>query len=219
MRFRVWEAHGTILNLLTVVTSLVPQFYDWESRNFSWNLVESEDLGSFTHKILFRPMYVVIFVMFLWLRSSSFVAAKTLFAVGERNLDLVVPVIEDRRKKVFWNIEDGIYLFLRVLGREVWLFFREGSGMQWARLWYLEYTQLPCTDCTHFPWNKQDIPPLLYVSPGTHSFFLSLFFFWHFYCSSKGFGIEIKVFGVGLLWDLKQMMWNYCVSKKLLLST
>lgn len=73
---------------------------------------------------------MVIFVMFLWLRSSSFVAAKTLFAMGERNLDLVVPVVEDRRKKVFWNIEDGIYLFLRVLGREVWLFFREGSGMQ-----------------------------------------------------------------------------------------
>lgn len=57
-------------------------------------------------------MYMVIFVMFLWLRSNSSVAAKPLLAIGKRNLDLVVPVIEDRRKKVFWDTEDGIYLFL-----------------------------------------------------------------------------------------------------------
>lgn len=80
-------------------------------------------------------MYMVIFVMFLWLRSSSSVAAKPLFAIGKRNLDLVVPVIEDRRKKVFWDTEDGIYLFFvcLVLGKEVWLLFGEGSGIQSAR--------------------------------------------------------------------------------------
>lgn len=65
-----------------------------------------------------------------------------------------------------------------VLGeRSLRLVFREGSGIQWARHLYLEYTQFYCTDCTHIPWNKQNIAPLVYVSPGTHSFLLSLFFF------------------------------------------
>lgn len=82
VRFKVWEAHGTKLNLLTVVLSLVPQFYNLASRIFSWNLIESGDLRSFTHKILFSPAHMVIFVMCLWLGCSSFVAAKSLFPMG-----------------------------------------------------------------------------------------------------------------------------------------
>lgn len=83
MRFKVWEAHGTKLNLLTIVLSLVPQVYNLASRNFSWNLIESGDLGSFTHKTLFSPTHMGFFVMFLWLGSGSFVAAKTLFPMGK----------------------------------------------------------------------------------------------------------------------------------------
>lgn len=126
MRFKVWEAHGTKLNLLTVVLYLVPQFYNLESRNFSWNLLESGDLGSFTHKTLFSPTHLGFLGMFLWL-----LLQEKLFFLWA-NLDLDVPVLEDRRKKVFWNIEDGSCLFLCILfwGKEICLVFGEGSGLQ-----------------------------------------------------------------------------------------
>lgn len=151
-------------------------------------------------------MYVVIFVMFLWLRSSSFVAAKTLFAMGERNLDLIVPVVEDRRKKLFWNIEDGIYLFLHVLGREVWLFFGKEVGHNEEDFDIWNIPNSPALTALIFLGINR-ILLLCFMSLLAHiPSFSPSFFFWHFYCSTKGFGIEIKVFGVGLLWDLKQMM-------------
>lgn len=61
----------------------------------------------------------------------------------------------------------------------------------------MEYTQLYCTDCTHIPWNKQNIAPLVYVSPGMHSFFLSLFF---------GISTGIWDRNPGILGDLKEVM-------------
>lgn len=119
---------------------------------------------------------MVIFVMFLWLR--SFVAAKTLFAIGKRNLDLVVPVIEDGREKIFWNMRMGSVFFVCVFsfgGKKFACFLEKIVGYNEQDIYIWNIHDSTALTTLIFLGINRILLFLVYGSPGTHSFFLSLF--------------------------------------------